>query len=391
MGQSPDSRFYNTDGLGLPFLQGSAQFGKAVPSTTISCSTPIKVAPSGSILFSVRAPVGDINRADRDYCIGRGLAAIIPFAADPSYIEYYLRFLRPAFDRITQGSTFGAINSAALGACEIRIPSKMIEQAAIALVFASLDRAIDETEALIAKQHRIKTGLMQDLFTRGIDKSGILRDPATHEFRPSPIGPIPRDWKSHTVGSACHFVSGGTPSRSRPEWWIGSQCFLTAKDMKSFDLAETTDHLAAEVASRRCRVMPPNTVFILVRGMTLAHSFPVCVSARPFAFNQDIKAICAKGDLRNRFLGYWFLANEKRFLRLATEATHGTKKLDTAAIQAAFFPVPSPDEQAIIESRLDAINTLAAQQTHLLHKLHRLKAGLMQDLLTGKVSVDPLL
>src|SRR3990172_4405268 len=85
MGQSPDSKFYNSEGRGMPFLQGCAQFGRAIPDTPISCSAPTKLAPAGSILFSVRAPVGDINRADRDYCIGRGLAAVVPKKADGLY------------------------------------------------------------------------------------------------------------------------------------------------------------------------------------------------------------------------------------------------------------------------------------------------------------------
>lgn len=76
MGQSPESVFYNSEGKGLPFLQGSAEFGGMFPQYKKSTSRWNKKAQSGDILMSVRAPVGHINIADREYAIGRGLAAI---------------------------------------------------------------------------------------------------------------------------------------------------------------------------------------------------------------------------------------------------------------------------------------------------------------------------
>ncbi len=76
MGQSPKSEFYNTEGIGMPFLQGNRTFGYRYPVTDIFCSNPIKIAKKGDVLFSVRAPVGDINIANKDICIGRGLAAL---------------------------------------------------------------------------------------------------------------------------------------------------------------------------------------------------------------------------------------------------------------------------------------------------------------------------
>ena len=66
-----------------------------------------------------------------------------------------------------------------------------------------MDRAIEQTEALIAKQQRIKTGLMQDLLTRGIDEHGNLRSEQTHEFKDSPLGRIPVEWEVRESFSHC--------------------------------------------------------------------------------------------------------------------------------------------------------------------------------------------
>ena len=84
------------------------------------------------------------------------------------------------------------------------------EQAKIAEVLSTVDRAIEQTEALIAKQQRIKTGLMQDLLTRGIDEHGNLRSEQTHKFKDSPLGRIPVEWDIASVGSVTKSVTSGS-------------------------------------------------------------------------------------------------------------------------------------------------------------------------------------
>ena len=96
MGQSPPSSSYNEEGVGMPFLQGSAEFGTLHPSTQKFTDNPKKIGPKGSILISVRAPVGDVNIADRDYCIGRGLAAIKTVQGKVSniYVFYLISYFK---------------------------------------------------------------------------------------------------------------------------------------------------------------------------------------------------------------------------------------------------------------------------------------------------------
>jgi type I restriction enzyme S subunit len=76
-------------------------------------------------------------------------------------------------------------------------------------VLSTVDRAIEQTEALIAKQQRIKTGLMQDRLTRGIDEHGNLRSEVTHEFKDSPLGRIPVEWKINELRSHLSYLSYG--------------------------------------------------------------------------------------------------------------------------------------------------------------------------------------
>lgn len=172
MGQSPDSKYYSEEEIGLPFLQGCAEFQSRHPKHTIYCSHSKKIGRAGSLLLSVRAPVGRLNVADRDYVIGRGLATLNGTQVTQPFLEQVLLFEEPRFRVASQGSTFEAINSAELKKWPILHPETKPEQSKIAEVLSTVDRAIEQTEALIAKQQRIKTGLMQNLLTRGIDEHG---------------------------------------------------------------------------------------------------------------------------------------------------------------------------------------------------------------------------
>ena len=95
-------------------------------------------------------------------------------------------------DQAIKGAT---LNKQKLKKILFEYPESEAEQAKIAEVLSTVDRAIEQTEALIAKQQRIKTGLMQDLLTRGIDEHGNLRSEQTHKFKDSPLGRIPVEWE----------------------------------------------------------------------------------------------------------------------------------------------------------------------------------------------------
>ena len=111
MGQSPDSKTYNTDGVGMPFYQGNADFGVLHPVTRVWCSQPVKKATPGDILISVRAPIGAMNIATEVCCIGRGLAALTPNAdTRQKYLYYAIQSRVDSLIAQGTGSTFKAIS-----------------------------------------------------------------------------------------------------------------------------------------------------------------------------------------------------------------------------------------------------------------------------------------
>src|SRR5271167_652126 len=111
MGQSPPGSTYNEDGTGGPFYQGKTDFGFRFPTRRVFCTAPTRIAHRGDTLLSVRAPVGDINMADEECCLGRGVAALRHNSGSSSFTYYAAQVLQPAISSFNDdGTVFGAIN-----------------------------------------------------------------------------------------------------------------------------------------------------------------------------------------------------------------------------------------------------------------------------------------
>ena len=124
MGQSPDGSSYNEEGKGTIFYQGSTDFGMRFPSVRMFTTSPSRLAQQGDILMSVRAPVGAVNIANTDCCIGRGLSAINSKIGSITYVYFVIHYLKVRFDSLnTAGTTFGSITKDELFNLPVVIPS----------------------------------------------------------------------------------------------------------------------------------------------------------------------------------------------------------------------------------------------------------------------------
>ena len=135
MGQSPDSNSYNTEQKGIPFFQGNADFGELYPYVRMWCNSPKKIVEQGTLLISVRAPIGALNFASEKSCIGRGLAGITARSdIELKYIYYCLKAKRGELNRKGTGSTFKAISKNVLGGIEIEYISLDAQKKCIAIL-----------------------------------------------------------------------------------------------------------------------------------------------------------------------------------------------------------------------------------------------------------------
>ena len=150
MGQSPPSKTYNFEEIGLPFFQGKAEFGKMFPMPKKYCSEPTRIAEKNDVLISVRAPVGPTNLANTRCCIGRGLAAIrCEQKVLPRFLFYTLRSIEGdiANSVCDQGGGFTAIKKSQLKAVEVPVPP-LDEQRRIVVRIEELTRRAEEARML---------------------------------------------------------------------------------------------------------------------------------------------------------------------------------------------------------------------------------------------------
>ena len=400
MGQSPDSRYYSEEEVGLPFLQGCAEFQGRYPKHAIYCSHSKKIGCAGSILLSVRAPVGRLNVANRDYVIGRGLAALKGTRVTQDFLEHFLVFQEPTFRLASQGSTFEAINASELKQWPILYPKDKAEQAKIAEVLSTMDRAIEETKALIAKQQRVKTGLMQNLLTRGIDEHGNLRAEKTHEFKDSALGRIPAEWDVAGLSTRKHakkpyLKTGPFGSSLKISDWVEHGIpviTIGALGEGSFEESDLLHISMAKAERLAAYALEPGDI-VFSRVADVGRSVVVTERERDWIMSSNMMRISidvAKADPNFLRLNIVKHPGVRVQIRQTVNAS-GREVANQQVLDALRFPWPSVDEQRRIVRTVAQQSEQIVRKEACLAKFRRAKAGLMLDLLTGNRRVTALL
>ena len=162
MGQSPSSKDCNEKRNGLPFYQRGAEFGELYPSPQRWCIRPKKAAYQNDILISIREPVGEVNIAPHQCCIGRGIAAVKAKDVPIIFLFHTILFHRKTLSKIAQEKSFGTINSKELSSLLIALPP-LPEQKKISLILATFDETIERTTEIIEKLKKLGKGPIQGM------------------------------------------------------------------------------------------------------------------------------------------------------------------------------------------------------------------------------------
>ena len=174
-GQSPESKYYNTDGEGLPFFQGKADFGEVYPKIRVFCSKPVKIADKDDILLSVRAPVGPTNLAPGKVCIGRGLTAIRPSnILLTKYLLLYLKRFEIELANQGTGTTFKAITQSVIKNMEICIPSIHDQERIVTQLEESLSQLDSAVETLRKTKQQLEVyrqAVLKEAFNGSLTKN----------------------------------------------------------------------------------------------------------------------------------------------------------------------------------------------------------------------------
>ena len=203
MGQSPNSSSYNDYGDGMPFFQGNADFGERYPITRVWCNTPTKIAQAEDILISVRAPIGALNYAKEECCIGRGLAAITPDRNKVSqdFIYWALKGKKAELNDKGNGSTFKAISRKILE--ETMIPDINFEQQ------HKCAENLEKIYGIIQNRRKELLALDDLIKARFVEMFGNITT-GNYKYHTKKLGDVANVGSSHRVFTT-EFVESGIP------------------------------------------------------------------------------------------------------------------------------------------------------------------------------------
>lgn len=396
MGQSPPSTTYNTIGNGLPFFQGKAEFSDMYPSPEKYCDSPGKIAESGDVLISVRAPVGPTNLCQIQSCIGRGLAVIRPKGEVPSkYLLYFFRNIEPWLSQQGTGSTFTAISKGDLQEIELplaplpeqrRIVAKLeallakvdtsrkrLERIPVilkrfrqAILAAACEGRLTEDWRLVHPDGSASSELDRILSTRlESAPSSIARERLKGFHRDSQTLPgsenvLPESWIACCVGHVGNVVNGSTPSRKCPDYWAGDIPWVSSGEVQNGTITTTRESITREgFENASVSLLPRGTVLIAMigEGKTRCQTALLDVDA---CINQNIAGVVMDhGLVDSRFLWYWFKARYEQNRTVGSGS--GPQALNCQRVRELPLNLPPLEEQREITRRMDQMMALADQ------------------------------
>lgn len=158
-------------------------------------------------------------------------------------------------------------------------------------------------------------------------------------------------WPTKRLNECVRFLSGGTPNKAKSEYWSGDIPWVSSAEMTDRFLSDTSLKISVAGLEAGSRLVPEGTTFAVVRGMSLAKEFRISLAQRPMAFNQDVKALIPEPGIDGLFIFYSLSAHANSIRELATEAAHGTKKLEMSRLENYMIHVPDDiDLQRVVAS-----------------------------------------
>jgi len=335
-----------------------------------------RMMPAGTLTIVCSGTVGIPSILAVDACIHDGFLALAEISDnyDIEYLYYVFSRLQRDFDSVaTHGGVFTNLTTSILKEFTILLPP-ISEQKKIAAILSSVDDTIQATQAVIDQTRRVKQGLLQQLLTRGIGHT---------RFKQTEIGEIPANWLEGTIGDYLKQIKGGgTPSRKNSAYWGGTIPWASVKDLNGEYIDSIEEYITEEgLKNSASNLIPAGTVIIATRmalGKVIRFSCDV-------AINQDLKALFPQKELSSDFLFYWLLLQASRIEALGAGST--VKGIRLEALKALRIMLPPIDEQKKMVAILTGVDEILKVKHDKILRLQKIKRGLMQDLLTGRVRV----
>ncbi|MDQ0771493.1 type I restriction enzyme S subunit [Pseudarthrobacter defluvii] len=365
MGQAPSGDTYSAT-QGVPLIAGAGDFSRGVLSPKKYTSQPTKLSRAGDVVLSIRASIGDKVWSDGEYCLGRGVAALRAGAQlDRNFLWHWLGHIEPTLRAKAKGATFLQVNRSDITELPLPVPP-LDEQRRIAAILDKADELRTKRRAALAHLDALTQSIFHAMFG----------DPVTN----------PRNLPRLALPEIGRLYSGGTPSKATPENWEGDVPWFSPKDIKESFLENSKDHISPQVTeTTSLKLLPAKTVVFVVRGMILAHSFPVAMLRRPATINQDLKAIQPYKPIEPEFLLACLQAQHGHAVSLVETAAHGTKKLTADGLSKIYVFEVSLERQQEFAGQVSAVERLKQAHRKHLAELDALFASLQHRAFKGEL------
>lgn len=385
MGQSPPGNTYNSEGIGMSFLQGKAEFGMLYPANIKYTSKPLKVAKKGTVLLSVRAPVGDTNIADKDYCIGRGLSSLSLENGDNVFLFYLLTHLKSYIEREGIGSTFKSISKSNLKNIILPIPP-LTEQQKIAYALHTVYQAQEKTERVINSLKELKKATMKHLFTYGVVE---LEEVKRVKLKETEIGKVPYSWLDSRIKDHSKITTGGTPKTSISEYYFPQEIpWMKSGEIQGNKITKINTYISKKgLENSNARILPKGSVVIALagRGKTRATT---AILELECACNQSVVCMIPRENISAYYLHY-YLSNLYSYIRNLTGDKDRTG-LNMEIVGKIPLFLPTFTEQKQIAEILSSVDTKIQVEESKKIALEQLFKSLLSNLMSAKIRVNNL-
>ncbi len=309
----------------------------------------------------------------------------------PNQSRFFLHQFRselfaPEVRRFQKGSAQPGLNLNDVEKMVVVIPPPH-EQTRIAGVLDTVDGAIANTEAVIAKLKQVRAGLLHDLLTRGLDENGQLRDPVTHpeQFQDSALGWIPKEWKLLPLSEIADVDRGkfGHRPRNDPDFYGGQFPFIQTGDVAiaNGEIITNASQSLNERGVSVSKIFPVGTIAVTIA----ANIGDTAILGFPMYFPDSVVGIVVSSPNVVRWVELVLRRAKQRLNALAPQSAQ--KNINLEFLRPLLVPVPSSTEQERCSEVFEAVNKEIKTEEEVGEKLTSIKSGLMNDLLTGRVRV----
>ena len=357
--------------------------------------------PAGSLLVTTRATLGARAINAVPMATNQGFKSIVfKKPEEASYYYHLFEKVKPELVRRASGTTFLEISGAEFGSIKLPSPSPE-EKLKIAELLDTLDTAIHQTEAIVDKLKQVKQGLLHDLLTRGVDANGELRpsyEQAPELYQDSPLGWVPKDWEVQLLGDALLGIDAGwspscpeEPPRAG-EWGVLKVSAVSGGVFQPLESKRLPSGLRPVPS---IEVKPGDVILARANGVADLVATTVYVDATPTGLMLSDKTLRLNPNpskLVSRYLSaLMHHSATRRQIGGMLNGSSGQKNISQSQIKDLVVAIPSVIEQGISESLICEAERRVRSEEAELNKLLATKVGLLDDLLTGRVRVTPLL